>query len=82
MDGLATRSSRLWLTASEMVSRFKSKQLPKTVDEAVERLISELTMKDKTKIAKMDEEDLSALDRKSTRLNSSHTDISRMPSSA
>ena len=35
--------------------------LPKTVDEAVARLMSELTMKDKTKIAKMNEEDLSAL---------------------
>ena len=44
-----------------MVSRFKSKQLPKTVDEAVERLISELTLKDKTRIAKMGKEDLSAL---------------------
>lgn len=44
-----------------MVSRFKSKQLPKTVDEAVERLISELPLKDRTKIAKMDEEDLGAL---------------------
>ena len=28
------------------------------------------------------EDDLALLDRKSTRLNSSHTDISRMPSSA
>lgn len=44
-----------------MVSRFKSKQLPKTVDEAVERLISELPLKDRTKIAKMGEDDLSAL---------------------
>jgi len=34
---------------------------PKTVDEAVARLISELNLKDKTKIAKMNEEDLSAL---------------------
>lgn len=35
--------------------------LPKTVDEAVARLVSELTLKDKTKIAKMCEYDLSAL---------------------
>jgi hypothetical protein len=35
--------------------------LPKTVDEAVDRLISELTLKDKTKIAKMGKYDLSAL---------------------
>ena len=35
--------------------------LPKTVDEAVDRLISELTLKDKTKLAKMGEYDLSAL---------------------
>jgi len=34
---------------------------PKTVDEAVDRLISELTLKDKTKVAKMGREDLSAL---------------------
>ena len=34
---------------------------PKTVDEAVDLLITELTLKDKTKIAKMYEEDLSAL---------------------
>ena len=44
-----------------MVSRFKSKQLPKNVDQAVDLLISELTLKDKTKIAKMGEYDLSAL---------------------
>ena len=34
---------------------------PKTVDEAVERLISELPLKEKAKIAKMDRWELSAL---------------------
>jgi hypothetical protein len=34
---------------------------PKTVDEAVEHLFSELPFKDKTKIAKMDKQDLSVL---------------------
>ena len=34
---------------------------PKTVDEAVDRLITQLPLKDKTKIVKMDQEDLSAL---------------------
>lgn len=38
----------------------RSRRLPKTVDEAVDRLISELTLKDKSKIAKMGKGDLSA----------------------
>jgi len=38
-----------------------TRDFPKTVNEAVDRLISELPLKDKTKIAKMHEEDLSAL---------------------
>ena len=37
------------------------KNLPQTVDEAVGRLISELTLKDKTKIANMDDENLIVL---------------------
>ena len=36
-------------------------ELPETVDEAVERLIDELPLKDKTKIANMDESDLMTL---------------------
>ena len=38
-----------------------SDRQPQTVNAAVERLISELTLKDKSKIAKMGKEDLSAL---------------------
>ena len=35
--------------------------LPKTVDEAVERLLDELSLKEKAKIAKMDASDLKVL---------------------
>jgi len=46
---------------SSLSNHGRSDGQPKTVDEAVDRLISELTLKDKTKIAKMGEYDLSAL---------------------
>jgi hypothetical protein len=39
----------------------QSKRLPKTVEEAVKRLISELSLKDNTTIANMDEVELSTL---------------------
>jgi hypothetical protein len=37
------------------------KQVPKTVEEAIDHLIEELPLKDKTKIAKMDKFDLMTL---------------------
>ena len=43
----------------------------------IAKTLSELTLGDPTVF-----EDLAALDRKSTRLNSSHLKLSRMPSSA
>jgi hypothetical protein len=39
-------------------NKTESKDLPKTVDEAVKRLITELSLKDKTTISNMDEADL------------------------
>lgn len=44
-----------------MNQRVRSGNKPKTVDQAVDRLVSELNLKDKAKIAKMDERDLSVL---------------------
>ena len=37
------------------------KNVPKTVEEAIDRLMEELPLKDKTKIAKMDKSDLTVL---------------------
>lgn len=44
-----------------MLKKIISDGHPKSVDKAVNRLISELTLKDKSTISKMDKEDLSAL---------------------
>jgi hypothetical protein len=51
----------LALIGTNLDKPVRSGRLPKTVDEAVDRLISELTLKDQSKTAKMGEEDLSAL---------------------
>ena len=57
--------------------------------EAVKQLVVKFTggvkpatIEEQIKLDNLEIERMKALDRKSTRLNSSHTDISRMPSSA
>jgi hypothetical protein len=49
----------LALVDTEKNQRVRSGHKPKTVDEALDRLISELNLKDKGKIATMHEGDLS-----------------------
>ena len=59
-----------------------AQQVAEQVTDKIERTLQEVPYADKIRSYSKPGESQIILDRKSTRLNSSHTDISRMPSSA
>ena len=74
----AISSRKMFANSMELLIHF-SKGSPTTWNH---KPVNEMHNYRNTTITKTDIEDLIEKDRKSTRLNSSHTDISRMPSSA